>query len=244
MKFFSEIEKKTIKLILSYNDKEQYNCLFNILFDIEDQIIAPVTMVNIFHKRKDDTSIEFAYGFLNLNDARHIQIETVSKLYTVISLLKYLINEGYLFFVKNNDELNYRSSSDGFIEFDILDDNLKKDLFYFDTGYLIPSYSLYQLVRDEFKTPEVVYKERRQEWQTEQYKQLLKLVQDRADNNQKEMEKTTNRYRRITMAISIIAFIAPLCVAVISLISPQKVSLLQTPTINLQQSFLRFPLFW
>ena len=244
MKYYSDLEKKTIELILTFNDKEQYNCLFNLLFDINDPVIGPITEVNIFHMKNDDSTIQFAEWFLQGKNARHIHMETISKLYSVVNLLKYLIKEGLVVFVENSKKTVFSNHpSEGFIIFDILDDNLKKDLFYFDTGYLLPTFSLYKLVENGFKSPEDAYKEQRQELQAEKFKEILKMVQDRADINQKEMEKETNKYKKLTTIISIIAIIAPLCVAIISLLSTQKVSLQPLPTISVHQSFIRLPFF-
>lgn len=244
MRFYSDIEKKTIKLILSFHEKENYNCLMNILVDINDPILAPISDVNLFHEKENDTTIEFAQSYLNLNNARHVQLETVSKIYTVINLIKHLIDKEFLIFVKNNETPTYRSSTSGFIVFDILDNNLKRDLFIYDYGYLIPTYSLYQLVENDFKDSETVYEEQRLQWQMEKYNEMQQQFQFTADANQKKMEQTTKKYRRLTIIVSIIAIVVPFLTAIISLCTTQKVSVQPLPIVNYKIVSLPLPFFW
>jgi hypothetical protein len=110
---FSDIEKRVIDLLLEYHDKLQYNSLYNILFDFKGIIGSPTEII-MQHSGENRTELYFRDILQKPSEElRALQLNICEKILSSVALIRQLISEKYIAYVKSTSPIEHKSGTIG-----------------------------------------------------------------------------------------------------------------------------------
>lgn len=164
MRRFTDFERDIINVLLLPQSINSPNKLKNILFDKNTGVLDKEECFAIFHPNENESILYYKEEIdqgLGEDDLYDIAMNFSKKLYSVINLIKYLIKNEYLVFSKDKTAT---STADGsWKEFNIIDKDFQKDVFYYDFGTFIPTDNLQSLYDNDFISPEEAKEEKKDE---------------------------------------------------------------------------------
>lgn len=168
MKKFADFEKRIIKTIFEYHQKGSLNCIYNWLYD---GVIEPVktekttvSISGITHPSRNETQFYF-HGLIDTgliqSDFKYLAEYFKTHIYTLISLLNYLIGNQYIIFESVDEFLSQESL--GSCWENLVSKDVQELLYKWDQGIFYPiGDSLEELINNDFKTNDELQLEHQQ----------------------------------------------------------------------------------
>ncbi|ORC29885.1 hypothetical protein B4O97_18705 [Marispirochaeta aestuarii] len=158
MRRFTIIERKIINFIIKMYENQHYNCLYNLLFDI-DGIIGITHHFYLNFEKKDEVHFFFEEATLNemTKDQRKIKnyINEKTQIFAnTIEFIQYLIDEKYLTIIESDNKSSDENPkpNQGYIHtsFVQMSTEFQRKFYKHEKYIYIPTQKLFDLVNNKF----------------------------------------------------------------------------------------------